>query len=191
MTKGHTEPMSRSRHMLTIVVTGAACALLALGGCAGSPDGSATTSPTALSAAPSSAQASATPSASLRPAAGAVLPSAFDGWQADAAPTARPTEIDSSQATLSTAIYQGPQSQGSRIVTLVVTDDKGYAAAQVKALTDTSVSTHSVCGSLPQIENSVSCVAEMSGGLLQTTATGTDLAPLAQFTDALYASLNN
>ncbi|MDK9345371.1 hypothetical protein FAM22021_002242 [Propionibacterium freudenreichii] len=47
----------------------------------------------------------------------------------------------------------------------------------------------STCGTLAQIDNSVSCVVEMDDGLLQVTGTGTDVATLAAFANDLYASL--
>ncbi|MFC2689117.1 MAG: hypothetical protein ACFN1H_03255, partial [Propionibacterium freudenreichii] len=74
-------------------------------------------------------------------------------------------------------------------ITLVSTEDRGYAASQLRLLVGPTLHGLSTCGTLAQIDNSVSCVVEMDDGLLQVTGTGTDVATLAAFANDLYASL--
>ncbi|MDK9654372.1 hypothetical protein [Propionibacterium freudenreichii] len=172
--------MSLARRALTVALAGA-CALVALSGCGGSTSTAPASTPTP--------DASASPGASRKAATTATLPASFEGWTTSPAPSASATQIDSARATLQTAIYQGPADAGTRILTLVSTEDRGYAASQLRLLVGPTLHGLSTCGTLAQIDNSVSCVVEMDDGLLQVTGTGTDVATLAAFANDLYASL--
>ncbi|SBN59602.1 Hypothetical protein PFR_JS13-2_669 [Propionibacterium freudenreichii] len=179
--------MSLARRALTVALAGA-CALVALSGCGGSTSTAPASTPGSHATTPTP-DASASPSASRKAATTATLPASFEGWTTSPAPSASATQIDSARATLQTAIYQGPAGAGTRILTLVSTEDRGYAASQLRLLVGPTLHGLSTCGTLAQIDNSVSCVVEMDDGLLQVTGTGTDVATLAAFANDLYASL--
>ncbi len=177
----HTCPMPFGRHIAHIMV--GALALVTLAACGSTSTGNESSA--------SSPASSAAPSVSHSPKAAVAssLPTSFEGWSTTATPTPAPTTIGASKATMTTAIYRNAAGDGTLIATLVVTDDQGYADAQAKLLEDSHSTELGICGTPTGTDNSVSCVLELSGGLLQTTATGGDLDSLAAFSGSLYTAL--
>lgn len=131
-----------------------------------------------------------TPTSTIAPKAAdqARLPSQVDGWSPSASPTMLPTDLDNVRVRVQTAVFHDASGKDSRIVTLVITPDKGYAQSQRKSLSDQQVFSDAVCGTPSGVPNAVSCLIDLDGGLLQTTGTGQDAADLASFTNGIYAS---
>ncbi|MFT8396532.1 hypothetical protein [Propionibacterium sp.] len=132
----------------------------------------------------------ATPSMTETPklASRAQLPASFDGWAPTSSPTAMPTDIDNSRSRMQTAVFLDGTGKQSRIVTLLVSSDKGYVQSQRKALDGGQALGQSFCGTPTGVPNATSCIIVLDGGLLQTTETGQDASALAEFTNGIYAS---
>lgn len=167
-----------------LVVGVAALAALAAAGCA-----SPSSAPTPTSAASSSSTPAPSASGSPTPLAadGLALPAQVDGWSAQEPPTPAPTTIDNTPAVMQTGVYS--DGTGTRLVTLIATRDKGYLESLRKKTSDTTEVGASVCGAPQDVPQAVTCTRELTGGLIQVTATGPAAEELGAFTNGLYDSL--
>lgn len=173
--------MRASTRLAALGSAGLLALAIALGGCAPG---------TSTSGTPASASVQLTPSSTAAPKAAeqARLPDQLAGWSPSASPTMLPTDLDNVRVRVQTAVFHDASGKDSRIVTLVITPDKGYAQSQRKSLSDQQVFSDAVCGTPSGVPNAVSCLIDLDGGLLQTTGTGQDAADLASFTNGIYAS---
>lgn len=163
------------------LVCAAALVTLALAGCASSP------SPTPSTTGTTTDSQSTTASATPRAADGLTLPAQIAGWTAQEAPSPAPTTIGNTQVLLQTGVYQN--GDASRLVTLIVTKDKGYLESLRKKTTGATQVGSALCGTPREVPNAITCTRELAGGLVQVTATSSSSEELGPFTDELYDSL--
>ncbi|MFC2640253.1 MAG: hypothetical protein ACFN04_01605, partial [Propionibacterium acidifaciens] len=95
--------------------------------------------------------------------------------------------IDNTPAVMQTGVYS--DGTGTRLVTLIATRDKGYLESLRKKTSDTTEVGASVCGAPQDVPQAVTCTRELTGGLIQVTATGPAAEELGAFTNGLYDSL--
>lgn len=169
----------------SLAIGGAALAALAIVGCADPPAPEPSASSSA--AGPSSPVSSASGSPSPLAAEGLVLPTQIAGWSTRESPTPAPTTIDNSSAVLQTGLYSDGTS--TRLVTLIVTRDKGYLESQRRKTTDSTTVGASHCGTPQDVPDATTCTRELTGGLIQVTATGSTAEELGAFTNDLYDAL--
>ena len=167
-----------------LVIVGAALAVLGLAGCADSPEPGPSAS---ASSSPSTPAPSASGSPTPLAADDLALPAQIDGWSAQESPPPAPTTIDNTPAVMQTGVYS--DGTGTRLVTLIATRDKGYLESLRKKTSDTTEVGASVCGAPQDVPQAVTCTRELTGGLIQVTATGPAAEELGAFTNGLYDSL--
>ena len=173
--------MSSLRHPL---VTGAvALTALGLAGCANPPSSAPSASSSSTAGPASGASGSATP----LDAEDLALPGRIAGWSAQEAPTPAPTTIDNSPVVMQTGVYS--DGTATRLVTLIVTRDKGYLESRRRKTTAQAGIGPAICGTPQNVPDAVTCTRELTGGLIQTTATGSTAQDLGAFTNELYESL--
>lgn len=126
----------------------------------------------------------------LKKAETANLPATFQGWSTTSPPNTATGQLNNKTVTVQVAFYynQADTSQ-LRIANLTRGADTGDVTTVKNGLVSAETFDHAQCGTLPEAGSAITCVIAMDGGLLQVTGTSGNLADLAGFSNALYASL--